>query len=170
MATKGFVRAVKGMAAAAALAVASSGALANDVTNNISLSGGTTFFGVLHTDNASFTDIFNFDVSGLVLGNASLVTIGAGTQNIDFISADLNGHPLTLTPNGFVETGSLVDTSLVGPLVLTVKGKSGAAGGQFASYSGTLNVTAVPEAETYVLMMVGLVGLGLHSLRRKSNA
>lgn len=159
---------LKLLAAAGVLAFASTGALANDVNNNITGLGGTTFFGALHTDSFDFVDIFTFTVPGSVIANTSLITIGSGFQNIDFVSADLNGIPLTLSPNGFLETGSLGDHSFSGPLVLTVIGHSAAAGGTFASYSGTMNVSLVPEPETYAMLLAGLGVMGLWSRRRKS--
>src|SRR5262245_24702901 len=88
-----------------AMVLASSAAMANNVVVNQSLTGDTTYYGALHTDNADFEDQFNIDVSGELFVSASLTTIGAGAQNIDFTSAELNGNPITLSPNGFVETG-----------------------------------------------------------------
>ena len=123
----------------------STGAVANDVDNLISSSGGATFIGALHTDNADFTDVFTIAIKDSATVNISLLTIGSGLNNIDFVSADLNGHALTFSPNGFVETGSLGDLDLKGPLVLTVTGKSGAADGTFASYSGVINIVLNPK-------------------------
>jgi PEP-CTERM motif len=159
---------LKTLAFASMFAVASTGVMANDVVTNPAVIGGTAYFGALHTDNLDFTDIFTFTVAGSVKANSSMITIGSGLQNIDFLSADLNGTPLTLSPNGFAEFGTLGDTLLTGPLVLTVKGKSAAAGGTFASYSGTMNVTAVPEPETYAMMLAGLGIVGFLARRRRS--
>lgn len=143
-------------------------AQADDVNVNIVLTGGTSYFGALHADNADFTDVFTFSVVGSVLTSVSLTTIGSGANNIDFVSAELNGVPLTRTPTGFVETGYLTDTTLTGPLVLTVKGKSGATGGVFASYSGTLNAAIVPEPSTALLMGLGLGGLVVATRRTRA--
>ena len=88
---------LKNVAVAGALAIASTGAFANDVNNSIILSGGTNFFGALHTDSFDFTDQFTFDATGPALASVSLVTTGAGANNIDFLTASLNGHPLTLS-------------------------------------------------------------------------
>lgn len=160
---------IKGAAVGLATLLAAAGAQANNVINpDIAITGGTTFYGALHTDNIDFTDVFTFSVEGSVLANLSLTTIGSGAQNIDFVSATLNGVPVTLSPNGFVETGSLGDTALTGPLVLTVTGKSGAANGIFATYSGTINVTVVPEPSTALLMGLGLGGLVLATRRARA--
>jgi hypothetical protein len=154
------------LAIAGALAVASTGAFANDVNNSIILSGGTNFFGALHTDSFDFTDQFTFDATGPSFASVSLVTTGAGANNIDFVSADLNGHPLTLSAPGFFEFGNLPTTSVTESLVLTVTGKSGATGGTFASYSGTLNVAAIPEPGTWALLMGGIACIAVMARRR----
>jgi hypothetical protein len=147
----------------------STGALANNVSNTISVSGGTIYFGALHTDSDPFTDTFDFDnVLGSVLASASLITIGfTPAQNIDFTSATLNGNPLSLTPTGVVESAfTLAELGLTGPLQLVVTGTTGAGGGVFSSYSGTLNVTVIPEPGTYALMLAGLGGIGFMARRQ----
>jgi hypothetical protein len=120
----------------------------------------------VQTDSFDFTDVFTFNIAGPVTVNASLVTIGAGLNNIDFLSANLNGNPLTLSPNGFIETGMIGDTGLTGPLVLTVTGKSGEAGGTFASYSGTMNVATIPEPGSWALLMAGMACVAVMARRR----
>jgi len=158
------------LAVAGALAIASTGAstgaFANDVNNNIILSGGTNFFGALHTDAFDFTDVFTFNASGPFVASASLGTVGSGANNIDFLSANLNGNALTLSPNGSFEFGSIQNVSVTSPLILTVTGKSGAAGGTFASYSGTVNVAAVPEPGTWAMILAGILGVGAIARRR----
>jgi PEP-CTERM motif len=161
---------LKSLVAGAAVALfASTAVQANNVNQDIAVVGGTTPYGTVHTDNLPFIDTITFNVAGSVLANLSLVTVGSGPANIDFLTASLNGQALTLSPTGFFETGFLNDTILNGPLVLTVTGNSFSNGSTFASYSGTLNVTPVPEPQAYVLAFAGLAALGwARRQRRKS--
>jgi hypothetical protein len=158
-------------AAVGGLVLASTSAFANNVTNDITgaVLGDTVFFGALHSDSFDFTDTFNFTIAGTYKVSASLTTIGAGVHNIDFLSANLNGQALTFGPTGFAEAGSTVGDLLVtGPIVLTVAGKSGAAGGNFASYSGTMNITVadVPIPGAIWMFGSGLVALLAGARRR----
>jgi hypothetical protein len=51
-----------------------------------------------------------------------------------------------------------------------VTGKSGAAGGAFASYSGTMNLTIIPEPGTLALLFAGLGGIQLMGGRHRRRA
>jgi hypothetical protein len=159
--------------AATMLTFGMSVAKAEDITKSVALLEGapgsfTAGFSVTHQQAGSFMDTINFmpfDVSGMADG--SLITIGFTPQaNIDFSSANLNGHAYTFSPNGQLEFGSLDPTSLVGPLVLKVFGASGAN----ASYSSTLNITSpVPEPLSFSLMFAGLGVIGFALRRRKQD-
>lgn len=148
-----------------ALGASVSAAWANDVTASPPFVGLTSTFSALHTA-GSFTDTFTFTLPGILTADASVVTIGAGAADIDFTSGTLNGLPLALTTDagGFVE---LLYTpaafAVTGPLTLVIKGISGSN----ASYSGTLNVTVVPEPETLALMLAGLGVVAQVARRRR---
>jgi len=157
---------IKSLALAAAIAATSSTAFANDVVDAPAFAGLTSTFAALHSAGA-FTDTFTFTLPGITSANASIITIGAGVADIDFTSATLNSMPLVLTTDagGFVELLYTPSSyAVTGPLTLIVKGTSASN----ASYSGTLNVTAVPEPETVALMLAGLGVMGFVARRRRA--
>lgn len=175
---------LKQLALAACLAVCAGGAFADDfVTSSpliVSPTDPTEYsgsFGVTHLEAGNFTDIFNFTPTTLGGDVQSLLsTIGfSPTNNIDFISVFLNGVELVRSSAGsseFAATSSLL--SLTGPIKLIVNGFAGPGDGSSnlsASYSGTMNVSsavsAVPEPETYAMMLAGIGFIGFVARRRK---
>lgn len=168
------------LAAAAALALASGAASAENIDQTIPLVSGATNswsagFSATHQLSGSFTDTISFtpDVALIETVSASLITISQSPQtNIDFISATLGGQALTLSPTGQNEYAFLNPSDLTGALVLTVTGTAGAgldAGTPInASYGGTLNVTAVPEPASVALLLGGLGAIGFAARRRRT--
>lgn len=156
------------MAAGIATLTAATGARALNIEQTITATGGTNFYGAVHKDANDFIDTITLVIDGALKANVSLITIGADQNNIDFVSAKLNGIALTLTPNGFLESGFLETTEFTGPLILEIRGKSDATQDINASYSGTINISFVPEPSTALLMGLGLVGLAIASRRAQS--
>lgn len=162
-------------ALAALLLLASGSALADDLVTNVNLGGNASeqsaAFGVTHVQRGTFTDLFNFTPSnGTYFVDASLVTIGfQPSTDVTFTSASVNGFAMTLTAPGQFEYGFLNPTTITGPLVLTVMGyvdMPNATGPASASYSGTLNISAIPEPATYAMLLagIGIVGLARRRL------
>lgn len=162
------------LALGALLLAACTAAQADDLTSNVNLGGSATeqsaAFGVTHIARGTFTDTFNFTPSnGNYMVDASLVTIGfTPAADVSFTSASINGYAMTLTGPGIFEYGFLQPTAIMGPLVLTVLGyvdSPFASGPASASYSGTLNISAVPEPAGAALLLAGLGVVGLAARR-----
>jgi len=160
----------KTLCVAAAVATLASGAFANNVDTTADIVDGTAGFTITHFDSNPFTDTITFANMSDVFASASIVTVSLGAgQNIDFTSAMLGTTPLTLVVNGPAEFGFVGSAGpFSGDIVLTVMGTTNAGGGKNSTYSGTLNVTPVPEPETYALMLAGLGAIGFMARRRRN--
>ena len=158
---------------AAALTVAGA-AQADDTVTNVNLGGNgngtlSASFGVTHLATGHFIDIFNFSpTNGSWFVDSSLVQIGfQPSSNIDFHSAAINGHAMTLSPTGVFEYGWMINEPILGPLILTVDGTvTGLGSGASASFAGTINISPIPEPETYGMLLGGL-GILAWASRRK---
>lgn len=157
----------KQLALAVAVALSSASAMAANQTFNVT-NPGTQSFNQGHTAGV-FSDTFTFNYPGSGDLSASLISIGLKAFDIDFTSVTLNSVALQIVN----DVAPLSNTSLAytiadlinqpGPATLVVSGISGATG----SYGGNFNVAAVPEPETYALMMAGLSLVGFAARRKK---
>ena len=169
---------LKTMFCALALTVVGVAAKAEDFNQSFALTANlatpgdySAGWGVTHSAAGAFTDTITFTgtTSGWVNSLLSTLALGAASD-INFTSVSLNGNAYTLESMGSWSLATLPVTSVTGPLTLTVSGIAAptlAAGTAIAaSYSGTVNVTAVPEPESAVLLLAGLGIVGLLGRRR----
>lgn len=119
----------------------------------------------------SFNDPFTFTIagsSGLTNAQVSTVLLGS-SQNINFTSILLDGtYAFTKTSTDPApETWALLNPVLLGVGQHTIN-VAGNLIGPNGSYSGTINVQApVPEAKTWMMMLLGFGAMGLAIRRRR---
>lgn len=164
---------LKSTLAALALSVSGAGAFAADPTIawNPDYSIGN-FFGN-YAEGTSVDDRFGFTLNEASFVSASLISNSLeNASNFEFSSASLDGNSFTnLGPdtvsNTQVQSWAVGRTRLdPGTYYLTVSGNAtGSSGGAF---SGMINVSPIPEPETYALMLAGLGVVGFLARRRKS--
>ena len=161
---------------AAALAVAASASFADTFASNLDLTAGNAFFG-RNDASGSFVDTYSFtllNTSFLVSATAS--SAASGDQDLDYTSLLIkNSSDVTVaTFAGNLGTDAnefyaLSQTLLApGSYKLVISGLNSPTQ---ASYSGNLavSVAAVPEPETYALMLAGLGAMGFVARRRKAS-
>jgi hypothetical protein len=112
----------------------------------------------LPIENISGFDAKLFNVTSSTCGGTgaacSALTLGS-------LIADAPANPAFVSALDFLSLD-------VGTYAIEISGLvSGLTAGQTASYAGNLQVAAVPEPETYALMLAGLAALGYMGKRRK---
>lgn len=97
---------------------------------------------------------------GLAAGTYDFL-LSVSTQNIAGLTATLNGQAATVNTFGKFSFGYLEATGS-SPFTLVLTGTPAAR----ALYTGELTVSAVPEPETYAMLLAGLAGMGFMARRR----
>lgn len=130
--------------------------------------------------NATFTDQFNFHVSNtsLLVADVTSTALSAST-GLDLTSFAVYSSNGTLLFSGAKKSSGVVDNWKLnaanqilsaGDYYLQVVGKVVSAGAGSLSGNIALKVTAVPEPETYAMMLAGLGLVGVVARRRKKSA
>ena len=150
-----------------AITIALSSATSMAENYNFNVTPPTFAFGSNTVTAGAFTDTWTFNVAGLLDVDGVLSNFAAkSSNNIDFTvgGVSLNGIILDVTNIGSLSLASLESTTLSGPLTLVVNGTSAGNG----TYSLNFNIAAVPEPETYALMLAGLSLVGFAARRKQS--
>jgi PEP-CTERM motif len=168
------------LAVSAAVLIGSSVAVNAAVTDlgAVSPTVPKTFFGIVSSQ-GTFNDLFSFTLptnsgSGYsvvnvpIPGYGSIFSYAALYSNPDGVLTGFNGDegsPLQISLSTAANTLSFsYGPSSAGSYWLAVSGiASGSAG---AAYAGSISVTAVPEPETYAMLLAGLGLMGAIARRR----
>lgn len=123
----------------------------------------------VQTVEGQFVDTFSFiptTFDGLVS-----VTLSSLSGPVSFFTATLNDQSFSYFPDHGQDFTFAAMVSSAMPLMLTVYGAVIDADGQptgSGSYHGAI-LAAVPEPQTYALLLAGLLGVGMVARRRRTN-
>ncbi|MBV6321575.1 FxDxF family PEP-CTERM protein [Duganella violaceipulchra] len=172
------VKALTGAIAMAGAALMSQGVLAADISNPdtpLDLSAGAAYVGHLVTGNNAgntFADKYTFTLAGSSLISADVYShSGLAKNGLDITGLALYNAGGLLLGGTQLSTGATdqwqLDSSILGAgsyyLLVSGSAMSKSAG----SYSSGVTVTAVPEPETYAMLLGGLGLIGAMVSRRQ---
>jgi hypothetical protein len=146
-------------ALAAALALCVAPAFAADQVVDLS-SGVASFIGSAPVLDGG-DDVITF--TGLAAGSYSFL-FTLSSQFVTGLTATVNGQSASIQPIGTSAAFAYLSSTSSAPFSVTLTGTPGAQ----ASYSGELSVQAVPEPETYALLLAGLGVVGFVIGRRRN--
>lgn len=162
---------MKSLITAVSLAISGAGAWAGG--GPLDLSTGSTGFSSTPIAGA-FTEVFTFTLASSVVANSSVTAVVNGSQDVDFSSIVLSGPSGSfafsmLLPDA-VEVWALPAAGAMlapGAYSLTLMGVNSAAQGSYGGNLAVSPVPAVPEPETYALMLAGLGVLAFMARRNR---
>lgn len=179
---------LKSVAVAMVFTTASVGAFADSFNLGAlpipSSAGVNTSYNLVNVpDGTSFTDTYSFSIAGSATVSAALsneaVDVGSGYAGaISSFAAAIDGNPLTLTGPVLGMDGGYPSSTLflglsqtfhigAGAHSLVISGTTYNPGG--SAYVGALTISApaVPEPETYAMMLAGIAAIGFVVMRRR---
>jgi hypothetical protein len=136
----------------------------------INFNGSTGVFGNDMVASGSFTDVIDL---GLLAPGEYLISATISStfqdgqqadQDIDFTSVQFNGIDFTTGSTGQNEYRFVNNIASGNSNLFTINGTSGAN----SSYSGTVNVAAIPEPSTWAMAIIGFGAVGMAARRRRS--